>query len=143
MKKYIIIAAVSTFLFVGCSKVSTNPDGQSTATSSSEGSTGAGSAGVGSTGAGSGKTGGIEARPGPITPGADLDPVKSTCYTITNTEVAAGFEEYTFTYADAEGATHTVPLLAGQSVSFRSKTGFVKANFAYFLINGGGNCGPR
>ncbi len=138
MKKYIIIAAVSTFLFVGCSKVNTNPDGQSTATPSSEGSASSGSG----TSTGSGKTGGIEAKPNPILPiydGGD----KSTCYTITNTEEARGFAEYVFTYIDCGGKIHTTALEAGQSYSFCSQTGDVKANFAYFVIVGGGNCGPK
>ena len=131
MKKNIIIIAAFCLSIVGCSKVGLAPETQTLSTDKTETET---------------ITKKEKPTPTPAAKGGGegiaIDPV-SQCYTITNTEKAEGFAEYKFSYVGEKGAVQTVSLALGQSISFSATSATVKANFQYFLIEGGGNCGPR
>ena len=123
MKKNIIFATAFCLSVIGCSKVGLNPDTPATPPTTTITSAAA-----------------ISAKSADVA--LPIDPV-SKCFTITNTEKAEGFVEYTFSYVDEHGEVQTASLGFGQSISFSSIDGKVKTNFEYFLIEGGGNCGPR
>ena len=120
MKKYLFIAATS-ILFVACTKVDTNPVTQPNSNAS---------------------------QAATVTPAASVAPVTppvaarvtsiitpDNCYTIRNTEKAAGVVEYRIAYTDCDGVDQDIALPFGQSLSICSKTGVVKTNFANSMID--------
>lgn len=111
MKKLLIIAVASLFLFISCAKVEPTP-ATKTETAS---------------------------RPAPGS--FSFDPATPQQYLITNTEKDWGVVPYTLTYVDVNnGEVQTVTLNMGQSITvcLASVTG-LSANFSYSITRIG-NC---
>ena len=133
MKKYLIVAAAICLSMVSCNKAGVSPEFQTVSTEKT----------AIMDSASFNKEIVTEPNTSPVlTDKMNIEPVNK-CYTITNTEKSAGLVEYKFSYTDWEGVIHVISLASGQSISFSSTDGRVNANFQYFLIEGGGNCGPR
>ena len=105
MKKLIIIAAASFFIFTSCSKVDTTPDSQRTNVSQVK------------------QQSQIVQAPG-----------DTHCFTITNLETNKGKAEYRVQYIDCYGNIKNVPLPAGQYLSDCLQYTTVRTNFAYVII---------
>jgi hypothetical protein len=113
MKKLLIIAVVSSFLFISCTKdAPTQPVTNQAAQSAPQNSTFSGDA----------------SKPAP-----------PQSYTITNTEINWGVVEYTITYMDSDYKKQTVSLPMGKSITLCIIYGSLQTNFAYTMV-ALGNC---
>jgi len=112
MKKLLIIAAASSFLFISCKKDAPTEPGTQPITQSTP------------------------VKEADVT----LDPLSTQQYVITNTETEWGVVEYRLEYTDVSGVVHIVPLEMGQSITLcLSSTKSFNANFAY-TIRAIGDC---
>ena len=108
MKKLLIIALASSFLFISCTKDAlTQPTTDSQGTNVSNVN-----------------------RNSPIVQA----PGDTHCFTITNLETYPGKAEYRVQYIDCYGNVKNVPLPAGQYLSDCLQFGSVRTNFAYAII---------
>ena len=108
MKKLLIIAVASSFLFISCTKdapTQPTPDSQSTNFSKLNQNSKI-----------------VQAPPA------------SHCFTITNLETNPGVVEYRVEYTDCYGNVKNVPLPEGQYLSDCIQYGTVTANFAYGIL---------
>ncbi len=143
MKKYLVIAATSSLILFGCSKINTTPESQAVPQANADAVATPTSDLVPKP-----MAKGIPADGAVVIPTASVatapDLVVSDCYTITNLETEQGFAAYKVSYTDCNGVEITVPLGVGESISSCLKYARIKANFAYSLAPAKpGNCITR
>ncbi len=111
MKKLLIIAVASSFLFISCTKDALTQPTQSTSITQSKNAS----------------------QVNPVSPIVQA-PGDTHCFTITNLETYPGKAEYRVQYIDCYGNVKNVPLPAGQYLSDCLQFGSVRTNFAYAII---------
>ena len=112
MKKLLIIAVASSFIFISCTKdAPTQPAAQSTSGSKST------------------NVSQVNQNSPIVQSSGDTH-----CFTITNLETNPGVVEYIVEYVDCNGNVKKVPLPAGQYLSDCIQYGTVTTNFAYGIL---------